>query len=322
MTYLRRNACFIFALLLLFCSACSPANETVEHTSGGKSEGIQEDIEGVVQENEVDYEEIAFSSMEEMLKARLRNPESLQIHDIRLDGDEYDGEQDYYCTVLVDYSAQNGFGGYNREEAKGYFVISKADGSVTELDEGAYRNHRVAAEFGDGLCEISVDIPMEYLCSGDSYNLLLAEMEQSSRKYKSSTSKDGEVEIDHVAKIGNLEGFATFFYPSKTVPVYQIEFFWTNGFAYYTGKDVLTLSPEYMATLEDVNALMERVDSALKLSHSEIVETTEPRFHDYECRWDLADGIYGKLSWTVNDDDGSIGHIRLIFCNETNGLEE
>lgn len=72
-------------------------------------------------------------------------------------------------------------------------------------------------------------------------------------------------------------------------------------------------------TLEDVNALIEKIDDALEISHRKIKETTETYFHDYECRWSLIEGIYIKLSWSTNDTSGNIGHIQLLLVNEVNG---
>ena len=71
-----------------------------------------------------------------------------------------------------------------------------------------------------------------------------------------------------------------------------------------------------------MDALREKIDDALKISHGVIKETTETYFHDYECRWNLTEGIYVKLSWTVNDLDGNIGHIQLLLCNEVNSVVE
>lgn len=56
------------------------------------------------------------------IKATLKNPESLQIHN------HYSNESDDNYTFTFDYSAMNGFGGYNRETY--YVIVSKKTGKV------------------------------------------------------------------------------------------------------------------------------------------------------------------------------------------------
>ncbi len=60
---------------------------------------------------------------------RLKNPESLQLHNVEIQDWSTDA---YDCTVKFDCSAQNGFGGMTR---KTYYINVKNDGS---LDTSAY----------------------------------------------------------------------------------------------------------------------------------------------------------------------------------------
>ena len=52
---------------------------------------------------------------ETTLKDNLKNPESLQIHSVEIYVDFEYGDYHYY-SITIDYSAQNGFGGYNRND--------------------------------------------------------------------------------------------------------------------------------------------------------------------------------------------------------------
>lgn len=313
MTYLRRFMRFCCALLILFflCTACS----TTTMLEDGETDT------GTGQKN-ANYGEMAVLAVEQVLKDSLRNPESLQIHSASIEEDFYEDDSVYFCTAIVDYSAQNGFGGYNRDTIKNYVEIVKADGTITELDEAAYFNRRTKAQFGDGLCSISESIPMQFICSEDKYSQLRSKIIVSGEKYHTFTYKNGEREISYVTNLGKLEGTATFYFYSKNEKIYQINFFWSDGQSFYDGTNAYTLGTEYIATLEDVYALTEKIDNALKIPHGEIRETTETYFHDYECRWNLTEGIFVKLSWTVNDIDGSIGHIQLLLCNEINSTAE
>jgi len=53
------------------------------------------------------------------LKDRLKNPESFQVHSIK-----YFKHDDKYDVCVLDYSAQNGFGGLNRDD---YICINEKD---------------------------------------------------------------------------------------------------------------------------------------------------------------------------------------------------
>lgn len=69
------------------------------------------------------------------LKTALKNPESLQVHEIRYQDKTKDGKTS--VSIYIDYSAQNGFGGLNRNVALvidgEYFCSdSKADSSITK----------------------------------------------------------------------------------------------------------------------------------------------------------------------------------------------
>ena len=68
------------------------------------------------------HDAIAISYAESNLKNQLKNPESLQIHSSKVYVDFEWGDYHYY-TITIDYSAQNGFGGYNRNND--YDVILK-----------------------------------------------------------------------------------------------------------------------------------------------------------------------------------------------------
>ena len=119
-----------------------------------------------------------------------------------------------------------------------------------------------------------------------------------------------------------MEGVATFYFYAGSEKIHQISFYWSDGQSFYDGTDAYTLGSERIATLEDVDALKDRINETLNISHGRVKESTETYFHDYECCWDLANGIYIKLSWTVHDGDNAIGHIQLLLCNEINGTVE
>lgn len=315
MIYLRRFAllCCTLSTLLILCSSCSLSAET-----GGENGGTP--IE-TAQENKENYAEMAAAAVESALKDRLKNPESLQVHSTDLDS-TYEDDNNYFCSIVVDYSAQNGFGGYNREILISYWQISKTTGSVTELDKVSYANLKTDAQYGNALRSISDSIPLDVICSGEDVSHYLENLDRKGIEYTEFTVKNGETEIAYPANLDGLEGTSTSVFYAESQKVYQIDFFWSPDQTFYTGTEVMTLAQNQKATVDDVNSLIGIVDSALKMNHSGIEETTETGFHDYKCCWDLEEGIYIKLTWSVNNEDQSIGHIQLILYNEANGEAE
>jgi len=299
--------------LLILCSACSSPAER-------EGENGDSPVE-TAQENKVSYVEMAAAAVESALKDQLKNPESLQVHSVELDS-AYEDDNNYFCAIVVDYSAQNGFGGYNREILKSYLQISKATGSVTELDRVNYVNLKTDAQYSNALRSISDSTPLDVICSGKSVSEYLENLDRKGIEYTVFTVKSGETEIAYPANLDGLEGTSTSVFYAKSQEIYQIDFFWSPDQTFYTGTEVMTLAQNQKKTVDDVNSLIGIIDSALNMNHRDIEETTETGFHDYKCRWDLEEGIYIKLTWSVNNEDQSIGHIQLILYNEANGEAE
>ena len=72
------------------------------------------------------------------LKAQnFKNPNSLQINNTDI-GNEFDDEEYYYYKIIVDYSAQNGFGGYNRDAFEVVVKVNKATRQAIPIDFAEY----------------------------------------------------------------------------------------------------------------------------------------------------------------------------------------
>lgn len=291
--------CCALSVLLLLCSACAESNVN----SGANQEDIS-------------YTEIAVAAVETALKDRLKIPSPCK-YTVRIStGKVLKMILPILVRLLLTILQQNSFGGYNRNTAKSYVEISKVDGVVTELDEASYYNRRIKAQFGDGLCSIVDGIPLQLICSDEHYSQLLTIIRKECGDFSTFTYKSGAKEVSCVANAGDLEGTATFLFYPENEKIWQINFFWSDGQSYYDGTNAYTLGTEYIATLNDVDELKEQIDNALNIPHGKIIETTETFFHDYECCWSLVEGIYIKLSWTINDTNDTIGHIQLLLCND------
>lgn len=303
----RRLALLCLVPVLLF-SGCSE-----------KSNQEKQDTIASSQHESEDYEDKAKNAAVALLESRLKNPESLQIHSVSFEGDTYENDLSFFCTVVIDYSAQNGFGGYNRENIELYLTIDKASDAADVLDKTAYINRFVDAQFGDGLRSIAVDVPMDYICKENCYAQLCSEITNKGKAFSTFAHEDGARELECIANLGEMEGTASYYFYPDSEELMQINFFWSNGQSFYDGTNFHTLGTNYIATLDDVEELQTELDTSLGLSHGTIKEGKEPSFHNYECIWTLAEGVYIKLSWTTSDLDASIGHIQVLLCNDVNG---
>ena len=100
----------VFVLCLSVC-ACSNTNKN-ENTNTDNISGVNE-IK-LYTATESGYKNAAISAAKEYLFSCLKNPDSLVINGASI-YQEYDQEYRSEAIVNVDYSAQNGFGGMNRE---------------------------------------------------------------------------------------------------------------------------------------------------------------------------------------------------------------
>lgn len=83
-----------------------------------------------------DPDYVAKAYAESVLKNNLKNPQSLQVHSTKITVDfEYDNY--HFYNITIDYSAQNGFGGYNRDNYDVLVKVSKSTNiaSKASLDE-------------------------------------------------------------------------------------------------------------------------------------------------------------------------------------------
>lgn len=127
---------FVYVILLsgliLTCTACGQS----------KNEQISEQVAEYV---------------EQLIKSQLKNPNSLIVNnvDCKEDGVSADGRR-YFC-VVIDFSAQNGFGGYNRETSTYYIRYDK--GNMDSLSELEYVNDSGQALYTEKLNAIFKNVP-------------------------------------------------------------------------------------------------------------------------------------------------------------------
>ncbi len=79
---------------------------------------------------EYTYKSYAISAVQSELEDNLKNSDSLQVNNINTitaEDNEY-----YYYHITIDYSAQNGFGGYNRDKYERYVKVWKGNNQFVQ----------------------------------------------------------------------------------------------------------------------------------------------------------------------------------------------
>ncbi len=88
------------------------------------------------------YNAIMYS--ENIVKQKLKNPESMIINNSTVEDTFLDVENNVnYFIINVDYSAQNGFGGYNREEETIYVRVYRDNGIVEKISVLEYAENEI-----------------------------------------------------------------------------------------------------------------------------------------------------------------------------------
>lgn len=316
----KRLIAFGIGLLLIFtCTACfgSGDKNVSEKNSAVNNIGNQN--------TEVNYQELACNYAIEMLRNQLKNPKSLQVHSATINSDCYEDADSRYYNVTIDFSAQNGFGGYDREINESFIQIIKSSSTILSIDGETYYSRKTISEnlgaelaYGAALDQIGGDIPLSFICSDITYDGVVQYLKNEGIAYSTFTNKNGTTQIECVSYFDDLECLVTFLCNAENRTIYQINVFWCEDQSYYDGVNACTLSVGYQASTEQVSAIIDKIDSTLDIVHNAIEKGKEPYFTDYNCIWQLDNNISLKMTWTVGDTSDLIGHIQLIACNEAN----
>lgn len=128
---MKRVFCIIITFTILLCTFSGCGSNNTTNTTITKSAA------------QIEQEEFtqAKEKVINQLKSILKNPESLQVHDVHYKNtpptdefyQEYDLiDMDCKFAMAIDYSAQNGFGGMNRSTI---YAIYSNDGTVSLANE-------------------------------------------------------------------------------------------------------------------------------------------------------------------------------------------
>ncbi len=80
----------------------------------------------------------AISYSENIIKQTLKNPSSMQINDSKVAESFVSDDGWTYYKVIIDYSAQNGFGGYNRKQEEIYVRSFEYSNTIEQISASEY----------------------------------------------------------------------------------------------------------------------------------------------------------------------------------------
>lgn len=273
-----------------------------------------------------DLNDLTYAFIEDEIKSVLRNPASLQINDMQIDTNQIveDNEKLYY-SVTVDYSAQNGFGGYNREETEFYICISKNNNNIARINESEYKNKVVDfinlinnEQYGDKLRTIDSSFPFDILFSSKTYDDVLREVESKGSKYGISENKDGVKEIEYINSFGEYEGSTTIaFYPNNHC-FWNMSYFWTESQMSYIDGEIIYSGVGQSATSNNITQIIDLITSALSIEHDEIESIYEPFFDTYSCVWSINESATVKMRWSICQETEEVSSFNIYFTNLIN----
>lgn len=93
--------------------------------------------------NDLTTKSQAISYSQQLIRENLKNPDSLKVHSSTV-LDDFSDENTNYYEVKIDYSAQNGFGGYNRKQETIYVKVFKYGGSAIQISGTEYVSKKYA----------------------------------------------------------------------------------------------------------------------------------------------------------------------------------
>lgn len=138
------SALLILALLFTLCACGDNSADTTDDSTQQTDSTTSDD----------NPQSPVFAYIEDTIKATLKNPNSLIINSISETVEPIADDEYSYHIVAIDYSAQNGFGGYNREQEMYYAKCSNIGKAVSIISDVEYYNATDECLYKDSLSKL------------------------------------------------------------------------------------------------------------------------------------------------------------------------
>lgn len=273
-----------------------------------------------------DPTDLIYDFVEDEIKSILRNPNSLQINEMDIGAKVPIEDSKYlYYGIWVDYSAQNGFGGYNRETVEMYVKISKDNKGISSIAESEYTNKAVeflnltnAQEYEEKLSDIDDDFPFSFVFSAMTYDEVLSDLTRNHKNCDTFENKYGVKEIEYIDSFGKFEGTVTGTFYANNQRFANMSYFWSESQMVYMNGEIIYAGAGQSATSDDIAGMIDLISSSLGIEHNGIENTYEPFFDTNSCVWELNEAATIKMRWSINQETEEVSSFEIVYTNLVN----
>lgn len=260
---------------------------------------------------------VATRYVKRTLKSNLKNPESLQIHNITYKGEEGLEDDDYrYFNVTIEYSAQNGFGGYTRDTLEKHLQVSKSTANVIEISAKDYKDKIIEYRdkenkklYSEGLSSLSDDIPFGLICDRNmSYDSVVNyfngkdDFELDTFNYNAGKN-EGAIELTTEVSYCKLDGQLTFFFEQGKNNLRRIEFLWSPNVVFYDEEEgSKTIGEGQTADNKKIEEIAQEISDKLKIDYEDLSMKNQS-IYKKSYVWTLGNNIKLSLEWSYVTDD-------------------
>lgn len=307
------SALLILALLFTLC-ACgdNSADTTNDSTQQTDSATLEDNPESPV-----------FAYIEDTIKATLKNPNSLIINSISETVEPIANDEYSYHIVAIDYSAQNGFGGYNREQEMYYAKCSNIGKAVSIISDVEYYNATDECLYKDSLSKLEAanKIPFALICTAATHNDVAAFLGNTNIEYTIYKNPDSTPkEIQYLCDMFGLTGVVKIlFNENKTISA--INYWKSEGQIYYDANANKTITFENDTTVvteTDVAKFKDNITTVLGVKGTEKDEDGLSYYTSRSCKWVLSNSLSVNMKWDTLIEDNSVCYLSITFENSIN----
>lgn len=271
---------------------------------------------------------VAQRYVENTLKSNLKNPQSLQIHDIEFISELEDNSNRYF-HVEIEYSAQNSFGGYNRDTYTKYVQVGKNSGNAYEISQQDFSNKaieirdmRVQENYGEKLSKISPNLYLSYMCDTNiKYSEIISTLNSDNtwdtHEYKDG-NQEGAVEITKSTSLDKFEGQLLMYFEKNNQKLRRTEFLWAPDIVFYDKTSGSKKIGEHQtANIKDIQNIENLISSSLGIERKD-VSGKHDSLYENTYLWEISENVILTLEWANSPEDDQIITMFLVKCINNN----
>lgn len=219
-------------------------------------------------------QEIVTQYAEEDIKSVLKNPQSLMINNLTFNEEPVEIDGKYYCNFDVDFSAQNSFGGYDREVVSYYLCYE--DGNIEAFDLWGYYCELDTARYGVKLDAIEDGAFFSYACSSNSAKTTYSDLSEkgvntlTAMGYGFTDNIDKTAYVHYICEIMGFEGSIEYFFSDNKILWAEYSWYPDQGYLDMENTNYFNIGTGETASSSDMDMLITQIDNALGIEHTEV----------------------------------------------------